>query len=197
VGFNDPNLRAKVDFGYDPSLGIINIDITNTSSGAAEDDPRFTAFAFNLPSNVAGFSNFTVTGTAGWSGLYDLNNIDTPGQFGLFDMAGLTGPNFNGGDPNIGIQRGDTFNFEFTLTGSDLNLLNEDSFLGLSSYDALGSPDELEQYFIGRFQRTGLGGEGSDVAIPGTPIPEPATMLLFGSGLLGLAGYGRKKFFKK
>jgi len=29
------------------------------------------------------------------------------------------------------------------------------------------------------------------------PIPEPATMLLLGSGLLGVVGYGRKKFFKK
>lgn len=36
-----------------------------------------------------------------------------------------------------------------------------------------------------------------DLAFNAHPIPEPATMLLLGSGLVGIAAFGRKKFFKK
>jgi len=54
--------------------------------------------------------------------------------------------------------------------------------------DAGGSGMPAQMSFVRAFNTGGT---------PGTPVPEPATMLLLGSGLIGLAGYGRRKLFKK
>jgi hypothetical protein len=194
AGVNDTYLTATGLFRYDvqpadptqthpEDLGTATIDIwiMNTSSLAAGPDPRLTGFAFNLPTppeNGDAHVSFYATGAtcltdlSRWRQVFKPNRINTPGRFGFFDIAAITGPNFNGGKPNAGIPANCEFSFRFVLTGWTLGSLQGYSFPDEYSDEPVGRSDEDSQFFIGRFQRTGLDGEGSDVAIPVELPPE-------------------------
>ena len=101
----------------------------------------------------------------------------------VLDFAFLTGNsgNFNAGSVNDGLTPGESASF--TVSGA--------AFTGFTE-------EEICNAIFVRFQNVPLnapGGEGSDVGVPGNggEIPEPSSILLLGSALVGLGGYARRK----
>lgn len=184
-GVNYPDVTATVNFDYawvDANDGTISVTLANTSAIAS----AFTGFAFNAPSNVTDLGTFTGP-NSDWSAVYSPNSINTPGQFGFFDLAAITGPNFNGGTPLNGIWNGVTGTFSIGVTGTDMDTLTTASFLSL--FSSLNGFSGIPLNFIGRVQAIGTEGL-SDVA---SQVPIPATALLLGSGLIGLVGIGWRR----
>jgi hypothetical protein len=89
-----------------------------------------------------------------------------------------------------------------TLTPGDSYLLSIINNAGTSGiYWNWASISDGPSYFRdldgtswGYYQAVGM---AFNLTGPTEPIPEPTTIVLLGSGLIGLAGYGRKTFFRK
>lgn len=85
-------------------------------------------------------------------------------------------------------------NYEEQVTQTDVDFINN-FYLNLA-WKAVNLDETWEGLGDVRvINLTGSANKQDQLTV--APVPEPATMLLFGTGLIGLAGLGRKKFFKK
>ena len=72
-----------------------------------------------------------------------------------------------------------TYNFDNSELSTLVSYLTDDNF-------GIGLDPDCHYY-----------NDGIRLTLTTDPVPEPATMLLFGTGLVGLAGLGKKKLLKK
>jgi len=192
--------------GVDPALSG-TFDTTQTLSGSYTFDstsafgcPTFNNSGCIVPLTALDFTIGAYTVTKGTGGLILVNN-NTPVFFGsprdrYRVLAGdVSGPLVDGKRPN---------DFEFTLSDFTQTVFSSDALPlippDLSAFQS--TPWELSfgggfltpaDDVFGEITSLTLSPEGNPV----NPIPEPGTLLLLGSGLLSVAGYGKRELFRK
>jgi hypothetical protein len=189
VGSQSGNFStATVDCVFNPATNTLTFTITNTSNITHPGSTStITGIGFDLPpignASASGLNGFTGSQAPSLTSTFDFSDGDlgnVPAGFNsvVLDFGFTTGPsgNFNGGSVALGLLPGESASF--TVTGA--------AFAGFTQ-------EQICNAIFVRFQNVPEeSGTGSDVGVP-TSIPEPSTMLLLGSALIGLGGVVRKR----
>jgi len=167
------------------STGILTVSLTHTTSGFAE--AYITGFVFLLPEGITATSVTSSTHPS-FELLTEKKALSAP-PFGEFDTGAALGGDWTGGgkpQDGIGIGTGipDTgiFDFELTRTG-----------LGAGTIDDFLSEVTEREWFVARIRGFEPCGGSDKVPADIASVPEPATLVLLGSGLALMGLLGRRK----
>ena len=191
VGAGSGNFStATVVCEFNSQTNTFTFTITNTSAITQPGSTStITGIGFDLPptgnASGSGLNGFTGMQAPSLSSNFtfsdaDVGNVPHGFNSAVLDFAFLTGPsgNFAGGSVNDGLLPGESASF--VVSGA--------AFTGLTG-------EEICNAIFVRFQNVpeAGGSGGSDVGVPSQTVPEPSTMLLLGTALIGLGGVVRRR----
>lgn len=186
---------ATVNCEFNAATNTLTFTITNTSAITFPGSTStITAIGFDLPplgnASASGLNGFTGTQAPSLGSNFtfsdaDVGNVSHGFNSAVLDFAFLTGPSgtFSGGSVGDGLLPGESASF--TVSGAAFAGFTEAQICNAIFVRFQNVPDVPEAGNAG----------GSDVGVS-SEIPEPSTMLLLGTALIGLGGVVRRRMSK-